>query len=97
MNIFIGNLNFRLSENELREAFEKFGEVSSAKIITDKNSGRSKGFGFIEMADDEEAQQAIEALNGTNLGGRDINVNQARERVEENGGARRSNFKRREY
>ncbi len=97
MNIFIGNLNFRLSENELREAFEKFGEVSSAKIITDKNSGRSKGFGFIEMSDDEEAQQAIEALNGTNLGGRDINVNQARERVEENGGARRSNFKRREY
>lgn len=80
MNIFIGNLNFTLSEDELREVFEEYGEVGSAKIITDKYSGRSKGFGFVEMANDEQANQAIEALNGSSLKGRDINVNQARER-----------------
>lgn len=80
MNIFIGNLNFTLSEDELREVFEEYGEVSSAKIITDKYSGRSKGFGFVEMDDDEQANKAIEALNGSSLKGRDINVNQARER-----------------
>lgn len=80
MNIFIGNLNFTLSEDELKEVFEEYGEVSSAKIITDKHSGRSKGFGFVEMADDEQANQAIEALNGSSVKGRNINVNEARER-----------------
>lgn len=84
MNIFIGNLNFRLSEEELKESFGKFGEVSSAKIITDKYTGRSKGFGFIEMENDDQATQAIEELNGSELGGRNINVNQARERSDDN-------------
>lgn len=80
MNIFIGNLSFGLSEDELKQAFEEYGEVSSAKIITDKYSGKSKGFGFVEMPDDEQANQAIEALNGSSMGGRNVNVNQARER-----------------
>jgi RNA recognition motif-containing protein len=80
MNIFIGNLSYGLSEDELQQVFEEYGEVSSAKIITDKYSGKSKGFGFVEMPDDEAANQAIEALDGSSLGGRNINVNQARER-----------------
>jgi len=81
MNIFIGNLSFRLSEDELREVFEEYGQVGSAKIITDRQTGRSKGFGFVEMEDDAEANAAIEALNGSELQGRNINVNQARERA----------------
>jgi RNA recognition motif-containing protein len=92
MNIFIGNLNFRLSEEELKQVFEEYGEVSSAKIITDKYSGKSKGFGFVEMNDDEQANAAIEALNGSSLGGRNINVNQARERSNDN----RRDFNRRD-
>lgn len=80
MNIFIGNLSFNLSEDELKEVFEEYGEVSSAKIITDKYSGRSKGFGFVEMSDNEQATKAIEALNGADVKGRNINVNEARER-----------------
>ena len=83
MNIFIGNLSFGLSEDELREIFEEYGEVNSAKIITDKYSGKSKGFGFVEMSDDEKANQAIETLNGSSLQGRNINVNQARERSDD--------------
>ncbi len=90
MNIFIGNLSFNLSEEELKQVFEAYGEVSSAKIITDKQSGRSKGFGFVEMPDDEEANQAIEALNGQSVGGRNVNVNQAKERSNNNNNNRRS-------
>lgn len=80
MNIYVGNLNFNLGEDELKELFEKYGEVTSVKIITDKYSGRSKGFGFIEMADDDAANKAIEELNGTDINGRNVKVNQARER-----------------
>ncbi len=80
MNIYVGNLNFNLGEDELKELFEKYGEVTSVKIITDKYSGRSKGFGFVEMADDGAANQAIEEINGKDLGGRNVKVNQARER-----------------
>lgn len=86
MNIFVGSLPFRLSEPELREIFEEFGEVSSAKIITDKFSGRSKGFGFVEMPSDEDAKKAIEALNGAEIDGRAIVVNQAEERTERKSG-----------
>ena len=77
-NIFVSSLPFKLTESELKAAFEKHGEVTSAKIITDRESGRSKGFGFVEMSDDEAAQQAITALNGSTLGGREIIVNEAR-------------------
>jgi len=80
MNIYVGNLNFNLGEDELKELFEKYGEVTSVKVITDKYSGRSKGFGFVEMADDGAANQAIEELNGKDVGGRNVKVNQARER-----------------
>jgi len=83
MNIYVGNLNYNLSEDELREIFEEFGEVSSAKIIIDKYSGRSKGFGFVEMSDDEEANSAIAALNDKDFGGRNIKVNQAREKSDD--------------
>jgi RNA recognition motif-containing protein len=80
MNIYVGNLNFNLGEDELKGLFEQYGEVTSVKIITDKYSGRSKGFGFVEMADDAAASQAIEELNGKDLQGRNVKVNQARER-----------------
>ncbi|HSV76738.1 MAG TPA: RNA-binding protein [Bacteroidales bacterium] len=90
MNIFVGSLPFRLEESELRELFEEYGEVNSAKIITDKLTGRSKGFGFVEMPDDEEAQQAIEGLNGTEFKGRTIVVNKSEERKDR--GERRGGF-----
>jgi RNA recognition motif-containing protein len=80
MNMYIGNLAYDVTENDLRIAFSEFGEVSSVKIITDKFSGRHKGFGFVEMPDNSEADQAIKALNGKVLNGRSIKVNQAEAR-----------------
>ena len=80
MNLYIGNLAYDVTENDLRNAFSQFGEVSSVKIITDKFSGRNKGFGFVEMPDNSEADQAIKALNGKVLNGRSIKVNQAEPR-----------------
>ena len=80
MNMYIGNLAYDVTENDLRNAFSEFGEVSSVKIITDKFSGRPKGFGFVEMPDNSEADQAIKALNGKGLNGRSIKVNQAEPR-----------------
>ena len=84
MNIYVGNLNYNLTEDELKQVFEEFGEVSSSKIIIDKYSGRGKGFGFVEMANDEEASAAIEALNDKEVGGRNMKVNQAREKSDDN-------------
>lgn len=80
MNIFVGSLPFKLEEADLKELFEAYGEVSSVKLINDRETGRSKGFGFVEMPDDESAQQAITALNGSEVGGRTIAVSQAEER-----------------
>ncbi len=82
MNIYVGNLNYNLTEDELREIFEEFGEVSSVKIITDKYSGRSKGFGFVEMPKDSEGKDAIDDLNDKDMNGRNIKVNEARERTD---------------
>jgi cold-inducible RNA-binding protein len=82
MNIYVGNLSFQTSEDDLRRAFEAYGQVSSASIIKDKYSGESRGFGFVEMSSDSEAASAIEALNGTELGGRAIVVNEAKPRTE---------------
>lgn len=82
MNIFVGNLPWKLSEDTLREKFEQHGEVTSVKIITDKESGRSKGFGFIEMSDDAEAKAAISELHESEVEGRNIVVNEARPREE---------------
>ena len=80
MNIYVGNLAREVTEDELREAFEAFGEVASAKIITDRISGESRGFGFVEMPTDAEAQEAMSGLDGKELKGRPIKVNKARPR-----------------
>jgi RNA recognition motif-containing protein len=80
MNIYVGNLSRDLSEQELQEAFEAFGQVASAKIIKDKFTGDSRGFGFVEMPDDEEAKAAIEGMNGKELAGRTVTANEARPR-----------------
>lgn len=80
MNIFVGSLPFKIEEADLKELFEAFGEVSSVKIINDRESGRSKGFGFIEMPDSEAAKKAIAELNGSDVGGRNIVVNQAEDK-----------------
>lgn len=82
MNIYVGNLAYGVSDNELEAAFQMHGEVSRATVITDRDTGRSKGFGFVEMPNNEEAEAAIEALNGMPLKGREIRVNEARERTE---------------
>jgi RNA recognition motif-containing protein len=82
MNIFVGSLPFKIEESELKQYFEEYGEVSSVKIITDKYTGRSKGFAFVEMPDDASAQKAIDALNGSDIGGRSAVVNQAEEKKE---------------
>jgi RNA recognition motif-containing protein len=82
MNIYVGNLPYGISENELQNAFAKFGSVTSVKIIMDKATGRSKGFAFVEMANNSEGNQAIKSLNETDLNGRNIKVNEARPREE---------------
>ena len=82
MNIYVGNLPYSLSEDDLKSAFSQFGEVSSASIIMDRMSGQSKGFGFVEMPDNSEADEAIKALNESALNGRNIKVNEARPRGE---------------
>jgi len=86
MNIYVGNLPWGLSEEDLREAFEAFGEVVSVKIIKDKFTGRSRGFGFVEMPNQEEGDSAISGLNGKDLKDREIVVNQARPRRDDQGG-----------
>jgi RNA recognition motif-containing protein len=80
MNIFVGNLDFKVNEHDLEEVFESYGSVSSAKVISDKYSGRSKGFGFVTMDDDEMASKAIKELNGTTLKNREMVVNEAKPR-----------------
>lgn len=86
MNIYVGNLPYSVSDEDLRAAFADFGEVASANVIMDRASGQSKGFGFVEMPNDSEAEQAINALNESALAGRNIRVNQARPRGERSGG-----------
>ena len=80
MNIFISNLNFKVEDSELRQLFEEYGEVSSANVVTDRYTGRSRGFGFVEMPDDEAAQKAMEELNQFEHQGKVLTVNQARPR-----------------
>jgi len=80
MNIFVGSLPFQLAEADLRELFEAYGEVSTVKLISDRETGRSKGFGFVEMPDDESAQKAITGLNGADVKGRSIAVSQAEDK-----------------
>ena len=106
MNIFCGSLPWSTEEDELRSSFESFGEVASVRIITDKFTGRSKGFGFVEMPDDAAAEKAIEELNGSSFGGRNIVVNESKPKPEgerrggggfNRGGGNRDNFNRDRY
>lgn len=85
-NIFVGNLSFNTSEDELRQAFEAYGQVDRVSILTDRDTGRSRGFGFVEMASNEDGEKAIAALNGSQIGGRTINVNEARPKTDRGGG-----------
>ncbi len=80
MNIYVGNLSYALSESELRDAFANFGAVSTVKILTDRETGRSRGFGFVEMPNRSEAEAAVANLNGKDVGGRPLRVNEARPR-----------------
>ncbi len=89
MNIYVGNLSPKTSEQELREAFEAYGDVDSAKIIKDNFTGKSRGFGFVEMPDQAQAQAAIAGLNGSDLGGSALTVNEARPREGRGGGGGR--------
>ncbi len=85
-NIFVGNLSFSTNEDELRQLFEPFGQVDRVSIMTDRDTGRSRGFGFVEMASNEDGEKAITALNGSQVGGRTLNVNEARPKTERGGG-----------
>jgi RNA recognition motif-containing protein len=92
MNIYVGNLSYTVTEEDLQKAFEAFGQVASISIIRDKFSNQSKGFGFVEMPSKEEAQAAIDGMNGKDLKGRAVNVNEARPRTDDRrsgGGGRR--------
>ncbi len=82
MKLYVGNLTYETSEDELRDAFAAYGDVASAKIITDRDTGRSKGFGFVEFHDDDSAKKAMSALNGSDLRGRALTVNEARPQAE---------------
>ena len=83
MNIYVGNLSYGMSEDELRDAFGAFGDVSSVKILMDRETGRSRGFGFVEMPNNSEAETAIAQLNGKDLGGRALRINEARPREQQ--------------
>lgn len=85
-NIFVGNLNFKTSEDALRKLFESYGAVDRVTILTDRDTGRSRGFAFVEMTNTEEGDKAIAALNGTQLEGRTLNINEARPKGERSGG-----------
>jgi RNA recognition motif-containing protein len=89
MNIYVGNLSYNVTGADLRESFSRFGEVSQVNLITDKFTGESKGFGFVEMASNSEADAAIKGLNGTDLHGRNITVNPAKPRTERTSRERR--------
>jgi RNA recognition motif-containing protein len=86
MNIYVGNLSLEVTEEDLQLSFKPFGQIESATIIKDKHSGQSRGFGFVEMASKAEGQSAIDGLNGTELKGRTLKVNEARTRTESRGG-----------
>lgn len=86
MKLYVGNLSFQTTESTLRATFEAFGTVTSASLVMDRDTGRPRGFGFVEMSDDSQAQAAISGLNGKNLDGRDLTVNEARPREDRGGG-----------
>lgn len=87
--LYVGNLSYSSTEDDIREAFSNHGEVSSVHLVTDRDTGQPRGFGFVEMANDDQAQQAIAAMNGFDLSGRALVVNEARPRPERSGGGGR--------
>ena len=89
-NLFVGNMSFQTTESDLRSLFEPFGEITRIQLMTDRDTGRARGFGFVDMANDEEAAKAIAALNGKEVDGRALNVNEARPKTERSGGQRSS-------
>jgi RNA recognition motif-containing protein len=95
--IYVGNLSFQTTESDITQAFSGFGPVESVSIITDRETGRSKGFGFVEMADQADANKAISALNGTEMGGRSLTVNEARPMVKRDSGSFGGNGRRDRY
>ena len=97
MNIYISNLSYAVQDEDLREFFAEYGEVSSAKVIMDKYTNRSKGFGFVEMPNDDQAQAAISALNGSEVDGRNIVVNESRPKPEGGGSGGGGGFKKRSF
>jgi RNA recognition motif-containing protein len=97
MNIYVSNLSFNVQDEDLREFFAEYGEVTSAKVITDKFTNRSRGFGFVEMSDDETARKAIAELNGGVVEGRTINVTEAKPREERPAGNGGGGFKKRSF
>ena len=88
----VGNLAYGVSSSDLQQMFEEFGTVNSAQVIMDRDTGRSKGFGFVEMGSDQEAQAAIDALNGKNVDGRNLTVNEAKPREDRGGGGGRGGY-----
>ncbi len=90
--LYVGNLRYEVTDSDLRRLFEPHGNVDSAQVIMDRDTGRSKGFGFVEMSSDDEAQAAIAALNGQDMNGRALTVNEARPREERGGGGGRGGF-----
>ncbi len=92
MKIYVGNLSFNTSESQLRQIFEAHGTVTSASLVMDRETGRPRGFGFVEMSDDAQARAAMNALNGTNVDGRDLTVNEAKPREGGGGGGGRGGF-----
>ena len=87
-NIFVGNLDFNATDSSLRTLFEPYGDIARVNVVTDRDTGRSRGFAFVEMTDNSQADQAIAALNGVNLDGRALNINEARPKTEGGGGGR---------
>jgi cold-inducible RNA-binding protein len=85
-NIFVGNLDFSATESSVRSLFEPYGNVERVSLVTDRDTGRSRGFAFVEMSDSAEADRAIAGLNGTDMGGRTLNINEARPKQEGGGG-----------
>jgi cold-inducible RNA-binding protein len=88
-NIFVGNLDFHVAEDDLRQLFARFGQVDRVSLVTDRDTGKSRGFAFVEMTNQEEGEKAIAELNGSQLSGRTLNVNEARSKVERSGGRNR--------
>lgn len=99
MNIYIANLNFRTNTESLQQLFEGYGEVTSAKIITDRETGRSRGFGFVEMSNNEAAQKAIDELNGSEFEGKTLSVNVAKPKTDNRGsfGGGNNNYKKKSW